>query len=238
MMDINFGRKYKVLLLILLFISYQATLADPGDDVLVVLNGKILDASTMEPVEAKLTYKLMPGGSVTGIRMFANQDGKYNLQLEKYRSYRIEVRSEDYQPQEVTIETDGSGNLRNNFLLYRIPSKGEIFPLSKRIFFERGKYVLSDHSIPTLQTLAEIMQDHPKMVIRLEGHTDQGSLRSLLRLSENRVDEVKRYLVDVMGVEKRRIKTKAYGGRKPITTENTPEARRKNRRVEIRVLKL
>ena len=231
-------RIYQAFLGILLIFCLQPALAEPGDDILVLLKGKILDANTLEPVEAKLTYKLLPGGSVTGIRMFDNQDGKYHLQLEKFRSYRIEVSSDDYQPQEVTIKTDGQGNLQNNFLLYRIPSKGEIFPLSSKIFFDRGKYQLSENSIPTLQTLSEIMQDHPKMVIRLEGHTDQGSLRSLLRLSENRVSEVKRYLVEVLGVEKRRIKTKAYGGRKPITTENTPEARQKNRRVEIRMLKL
>jgi flagellar motor protein MotB len=86
--------------------------------------------------------------------------------------------------------------------------------------------------------LADIMTDHPKMVIRLEGHTDQGALKSLLRLSENRVREVRRYMVDVLGVEKKRIKVKAYGGSRPITTENTAEARQKNRRVEVRLLKL
>lgn len=238
MVNLHFARFYQAVLLLGFLVLHSPASAKPGDEVLVVLKGKILDANTLEPVEAKLTYKLLPGGGVTGIRMFSNQDGKYNLQLEKYRSYRIQVISEDYQPEEIVIKTDGEPKLENDFLLYKIPSRGEVFPLSQKLFFERGKFQLTENSIPTLQTLAEIMRDHPKMVIRLEGHTDRGSLKSLLRLSENRVSEVKRYLVDVMGVEKRRIKTKAYGGRKPISMENTPEARRKNRRVEIRVLKL
>lgn len=238
MVNLHFVRVYQIAICLGFIFLYKPSEADPGDKVLVQLKGKILDANTLEPIEAKLTFKLLPGGGVTGIRMFNNQDGKYNLQLEKYRSYRIEVISEDYQPEEVVINTNGAPKLENDFLLYKIPSRGEIFPLSQKLFFERGKFQLTENSIPTLQTLAEIMQDHPKMVIRLEGHTDRGSLKSLLRLSENRVSEVKRYLVEVMGVEKRRIKTKAYGGRKPISLKNTPEARQKNRRVEIRVLKL
>ncbi len=223
----------------LFFISfYQSIQATPDDHVLTKLEGKILDASTMEPITAKLTYELIPGGNVTGIRMFSNEDGEYYLELEKYRSYRIEVKSEDYQPKEIVISTDGTPALENNFLLYRIPSKGEIFSLSSKIFFKRGEHNLDDYSIPTIDALANIMKDHPKMVIRLEGHTDHGTSRSLLRLSESRVREVKRYMVDVMGINKKRIKTKAFGGRRPISEEDSPEARQKNRRVEVRVLKL
>ena len=217
---------------------YQPTLATPDDKVLIRLEGKILDASTLEPVAAKLTYKLVPGGSVTGIRMFSDENGNYYLELEKYRSYKIEVRSEDYQPQQLVISTKGSSTLENDFLLYRIPSKGEVFPLSSKIYFDRGKHKLNEGSVPTIGKLAEIMQDNPKMVIRLEGHTDKGSSRALLRLSESRVEEVKHYMTDVLGINKKRIKTKAYGGRKPISNENTLEARKKNRRVEIRLLRL
>lgn len=238
MVNLIFVRIYQILLVISCIFHFQSVAAGQSDDMLVSLQGKILDANTLEPVEAKLTYEILPGSSVTGIRMFANDDGKYHLQLERFRSYRIQVKSEDYQPEEVVIKTKGDQSLENDFLLYRIPSKGEIFPFSNRIFFERGKFKLSDKSIPTLHTLSEIMQDYPDMVIRLEGHTDRGSLKSLVRLSEARVSEVKRYMVEVMGVEKKRIKTKAFGGRQPITTENTPEARQRNRRVEIRVLKL
>ena len=212
--------------------------AEPEDKVIVKLQGKILDASTGEPIAAKLTYELIPGGSVTGIRMFSNDNGNYHLELEKYRKYRIEVKSTDYQPQLVVISTSGSSFQENDFLLYRIPSKGEIFPLSSKIFFERGKHKLDDSSIQSVQVLAKIMLDHPKMVIRLEGHTDKGSSRSLIRLSENRVEEVKRYMIEVMGVNKKRIKTKAYGGRRPLTEERTAEARQKNRRVEVRVVSL
>jgi outer membrane protein OmpA-like peptidoglycan-associated protein len=49
------------------------------------------------------------------------------------------------------------------------------------------------------------------------------------------VDEVKKYLVG-KGVKKDRVKTKAFGGTKPLSHDKTPEARNLNRRVEIRIL--
>lgn len=238
MVSLDFERIFWLFVTLFFVSFYHNAEAKADDQILVRLEGKILDASTLEPVAAKLTYEIIPGGNVTGIRMFSNEDGDYFLELEKYRRYRIEVKSADYQPHQLVITTTGKHNLENDFLLYRIPTKGEIFPFSSKIFFKRGDHKLDECSLPTLEALANIMQDHPKMVIRLEGHTDQGSSRSLLRLSESRVQEVKRYLIDVMGVNKKRIKTKAYGGRKPISTKDTAEARQKNRRVEVRVLKL
>ena len=74
------------------------------------------------------------------------------------------------------------------------------------------------------------------MVIRLEGHTDyQGDPKDNIRLSKQRVDAVRDYIV-TKKINKNRIKTKAFGGTMPISRDNTPEAHRLNRRVELRVL--
>ena len=81
-----------------------------------------------------------------------------------------------------------------------------------------------------------MMKDNPKLVIQLEGHTDnQGNPKMNMDLSQQRVDNVKKYLAS-KGVEKDRIKTKAFGGTKPILNANSNEARALNRRVEMRVL--
>ena len=230
---------YSVIVVLLSTYCYQnAEASDKNDEVLVRLEGKILDATTRKPVSAKLTYKMIPTGSVTGIRMFANDNGKYHVQLQKYHQYKIEVSAENYQPVDIVLYTEDKHAIENDFHLYKIPHQGDVFELSSKIFFERGKYTISEVSISTLQALGKIMQDHPDMKIRLEGHTDRGSLRSLFNLSENRVKEVKRYMVEVMGISPHRIKIKAFGGSQPVSTENTREARQQNRRVEVRVLKL
>jgi outer membrane protein OmpA-like peptidoglycan-associated protein len=80
------------------------------------------------------------------------------------------------------------------------------------------------------------MKDNPKMVIQLEGHTDyRGGAKENLELSKERVEAVKSYLVQ-KGINKARIKTKAFGGTMPLSRDDTPEAHRLNRRVELRIL--
>ena len=67
-------------------------------------------------------------------------------------------------------------------------------------------------------------------------HTDtRGDAKLNLKLSEDRVESVRDYLVS-KGVAKSRIKLKAFGGTMPLSKENTEEAHRLNRRVEVRVL--
>ena len=74
------------------------------------------------------------------------------------------------------------------------------------------------------------------MVIQLEGHTDyQGNSKDNMKLSKERVDAVKKYL-EGKGISGSRIKTKAFGGTQPISKDDTAEAHRLNRRVELRIL--
>jgi outer membrane protein OmpA-like peptidoglycan-associated protein len=81
-----------------------------------------------------------------------------------------------------------------------------------------------------------MMAENPKMIIQLEGHTDfLGDAKANMKLSQQRVESVKDYVAD-KGVVRSRIKTKAFGGNQPISRDNTPEAHRLNRRVEVRIL--
>jgi outer membrane protein OmpA-like peptidoglycan-associated protein len=81
-----------------------------------------------------------------------------------------------------------------------------------------------------------MLKNNPRMVIQLEGHTDnRGDAKLNMKLSQDRVTAVKTYLVS-KGGNKNKIKTKAFGGTQPLSQENTEEAHALNRRVELRVL--
>jgi outer membrane protein OmpA-like peptidoglycan-associated protein len=70
--------------------------------------------------------------------------------------------------------------------------------------------------------------------IQLEGHTDsQGSARKNQALSEKRVQNIKAYLVQRFHLAPERILTVGYGSTKPIASNDTPEGRSQNRRVEV-----
>lgn len=70
--------------------------------------------------------------------------------------------------------------------------------------------------------------------VQLEGHTDnQGSERKNKLLSEKRVQSIKDYLVQRFQVTDNRVQTIGYGAAKPIASNDTPEGRSQNRRVEV-----
>ena len=70
--------------------------------------------------------------------------------------------------------------------------------------------------------------------IQLEGHTDsQGSARKNQALSEKRVQTIKTYLVQHFRLAPERILAVGYGSTRPIATNDTPDGRSQNRRVEV-----
>jgi outer membrane protein OmpA-like peptidoglycan-associated protein len=70
--------------------------------------------------------------------------------------------------------------------------------------------------------------------VEIEGHTDSiGSDSYNRRLSERRAESVKRYLVQHFPIQAARVVVRGYGKSKPIASNDTPEGRDKNRRVEV-----
>ncbi|NOQ89039.1 MAG: OmpA family protein [Gammaproteobacteria bacterium] len=71
----------------------------------------------------------------------------------------------------------------------------------------------------------------------VQAHTDyKGSGEANLKLSEQRAQSVKNYLVS-QGVFEKRLIAKGYGESQPIADNETEEGRAKNRRVELKVIK-
>ena len=70
--------------------------------------------------------------------------------------------------------------------------------------------------------------------IQLAGHTDnQGSERKNQALSERRVQSIKAYLTQHFAIAPERVQVMGYGSTRPIASNDTPEGRAKNRRVEV-----
>ena len=107
------------------------------------------------------------------------------------------------------------------------------------LVFETGKAIIKPSSFPFLDEIAIVLTDEDAKFWKLEikGHTDnQGGLAFNQKLSEDRANAVKKYLVS-KGIDSSRITTKGFGLSKPIATNTTTEGRAKNRRVEFSILK-
>jgi outer membrane protein OmpA-like peptidoglycan-associated protein len=89
-----------------------------------------------------------------------------------------------------------------------------------------------------LNSVALVLKEFEKTLIDIAGYTDStGSEEYNLKLSERRAQSVAQYL-RAQGVSDLRIKTFGYGESNPIASNDTPEGRQQNRRVELTLIPL
>ncbi len=214
-----------------LLIYFLVLMAHPGLAQTITVKGDVKDAIRGKLLKSKISYHSYPTGGISG----SFNDSTYSFSIFGSAKYQITAESEGYIPRTVIVDPKESVN---NIITRDITltSKGETVVLN-HLIFEQGKAVINPKSFQELDELVAMMKDSPKIEIQLEGHTDNvGNPQANLKLSQARVDAVKKYIT-TRGVSKNRIKTKAFGGSQAIAKENTEEARAKNRRVEMRVLK-
>lgn len=113
---------------------------------------------------------------------------------------------------------------------------GQLLILDK-IAFETGSGDITAASEPTLQQVADVLNAQPTIVrVAIEGHTDNvGDENANIALSQTRALAVMRWLIE-HGVDERRLEARGYGPRQPLTSNDSPEGRAKNRRVDFRIL--
>ncbi|HEY3402159.1 MAG TPA: OmpA family protein [Ohtaekwangia sp.] len=105
--------------------------------------------------------------------------------------------------------------------------------LGAELLFETNKSDLRSEHLARLRSLVDYLVSHPERSVKISGHTDTtGSEQHNLTLSQRRAEVVAEYLVEE-GVAIHRIETSGLGSSKPITTNDTEEGRKKNRRVEL-----
>lgn len=101
------------------------------------------------------------------------------------------------------------------------------------ITFDVGKATIKPQSMGTIREIFGILQQNPNLKFSVEGHTDNtGSAATNQQLSEARARAVCDQLQQ-MGIDASRVSAKGFGMSKPIDTNDTPEGRAKNRRVEF-----
>lgn len=99
--------------------------------------------------------------------------------------------------------------------------------------FETGKAIITPESDAILQTALNTMQDNPDIEVEISGHTDNvGKRDKNQKLSLERAESVKQWLVQ-HNVNAARMSTKGFGPDRPIAPNDTPENKKKNRRIEF-----
>ena len=122
----------------------------------------------------------------------------------------------------------------NKILQTRDSARGLIVSMSD-VLFDTGKYSLKPGAREKLAKVAGILVSYPGLNIEVGGYTDNvGGDGMNQRLSENRADSVRDYLVQ-QGVATDSVSAKGFGNTLPVATNDNSAGRQQNRRVELLV---
>ena len=127
-------------------------------------------------------------------------------------------------------ESEGSIDVKRD-------ARGVVISVADTFFFQPGSATLKEKSQDTLDRIAPVFERHSNLV-RIEGHSDNVTVKldrfpSNWELSAARAINVARYFIEVHDVQPGMIATTGYAEYRPVASNDTPEGRAKNRRVDI-----
>nr|MBC7612661.1 OmpA family protein [Pseudopedobacter sp.] len=111
--------------------------------------------------------------------------------------------------------------------------------LTDKLLFDTGSIVIDDKGKQALRELAKVLITQPEINIAVEGHTDNQKVGNLGQIKDNwdlsvlRATSVVRYLTDTEKIDPIRVTATGKSQYQLIEIGNTPEARSRNRRIEI-----
>ncbi len=104
------------------------------------------------------------------------------------------------------------------------------------LLFEVDKSVITTASYDVLDEVYQFLARNEDLVVEIGGHTNGLCSEEYCdELSRDRAQSVARYLVS-KGISPDRLSYKGYGKRQPIASNDSQEGRRKNQRVEVKIL--
>lgn len=128
-------------------------------------------------------------------------------------------------------DTDGCPDLAAKIDPCAIRVDGKIMFDSNKHDLESKKFKDSNYKL--LDDVVAVLNNNPDVTIEVGGHTDSKSSDSYnLKLSQRRVDSVRKYLIN-KGIKDSRVTAVGYGEKVPVDTNKTTEGRENNRRVEF-----
>ena len=106
----------------------------------------------------------------------------------------------------------------------------------ENLFFEADSTVLKVQNHPILDEIYDFMTSNPEVIIEIGGHTNTIPPHEYCdELSSARARNVAFYLYQ-RGISEKRLSYKGYGKRNPLTNDRSIAGRKRNQRVEIKIL--
>lgn len=213
---------------------------------LTYVEGRVLDAQTDAVIEGADVLITAEGKTTTFAQVRTLDDGTFLIVLPMGENYALEASREGYLFYSDRFELAGAFDrekpYRLSIPLQPVPEElsvnGEQPIVLKNVLFVSGSAELLPMSEMELNRLVQLLKNHLKLNIRINGHTDNvGDDTANQVLSEARAKAVYNYLIK-QGIAAERLSYKGFGESQPIAENDTPEGRKLNRRTEFEVISL
>jgi len=107
-----------------------------------------------------------------------------------------------------------------------------------KLYFEADSATIKPESYAVLEEIYSFLDENDKVKIEIGGHTNSLPEEAYCdKLSTARAKDIAEYLYD-KGIPQSRIAYKGYGKRQPVASNQTVDGRRKNQRVEIKIVSM
>jgi outer membrane protein OmpA-like peptidoglycan-associated protein len=210
-------------------------------DKVVIVKGTMKDekGDAIKDATFKLTYA---DSKKTEEVKLKSDDGKFALvvNMSKDDKVLITTKKKGHAFKSRVIETtdaDEGGVVRGRDMKIEKVKVGKPYTIND-INFATSSYEISDKVKFILTGFVDYLKENPSVKIAIQGHTDDlGDNGKNLKLSQNRADEVKRFL-ESKGIASSRLKAKGLGETKPKVKNSNSRNRAINRRTEFVITKL
>lgn len=168
------------------------------------------------------------------VKVHTDANGKFEVLIPVNGTYSLKYKNftTDVEYTKMTIPADKEATYEVGIKID--PPKDFVLA---NVYFDTGKSALKPTSFKALNDLVEVLKLKNTMTVEIQGHTDDvGKEEDNFKLSQERADAVKKYLVS-KGVEEVRVTAKGYGPSMPIADNNTASGKSKNRRTSLKVIK-
>ena len=114
-------------------------------------------------------------------------------------------------------------------------TKGQTIRIDQ-LYFSADSSTISKNSVPVLEEIYDFLASNPEVIVEIGGHTNGIPSHDYCdRLSTERAKAIVDYLMN-KGIPRNRLQYKGYGKRNPVDSNKTTSGRKKNQRVEIKIL--
>ena len=200
------------------------------------VKGKVFDSATRKGLPSSVVLTDLATRRIIS-NLQTDETGNYLITLPEGRDYAFDVKRRGY----LFFSENFSLSSSPNDTVYHIdiplqPLATGAVAVLKNIFFDPNRYDLKPESGAELDEVVQLLKDNPTLKIQINGHTDNsGNPTDNIKLSEDRARSVTTYLV-AKGIAPARLSSKGWGDTQPISGNNTPEGRARNRRTELKVI--